>query len=132
MEIGSVRDGYLAKLDDYPDDEEKIFVMRGRGNDELAPSEELLSDYKELEEKHGNRWEAWNRCRYEPRFREEMKREKSRERIEKIAEEVASGKRVRLICYEKNRPCHRFILKQLIGEEVTKILVAPFEEGITS
>lgn len=129
MEIGSVRDGYLARLDDYPDGEEKIFVMRGRGNDELAPSEEFLSDYKELEEKHGNRWEAWKRCRYEARFREEMKCKESQERIEEIARDVANGKRVRLICYEKDRPCHRFILKQLIGEKVTDILIAPLERG---
>ncbi|KXA89184.1 hypothetical protein AKJ62_03590, partial [candidate division MSBL1 archaeon SCGC-AAA259D14] len=115
-------------LDDYPDDEEKIFVMRGRGNDELAPSEELLSDYKELEEKHGNRWEAWNRCCYESRFKEEMRREESQKRIREIAERVAGGEKIRLICYEKNRPCHRFILKQLVGEEVTRILVAPFEK----
>lgn len=121
---GSIREGYLAECNEYPEDEKRIFVMRGRGNDELAPSEGLLSDYKELEEEYGDRWKAWNRCRYERRFRKKMRCRESRERIEEIARDVANGKRVRLICYEKNPPCHRFILKELIGEEATKILVA--------
>lgn len=125
MEVGNLQDGYLAKFDKYPDNEEKILVMRGRGNDELAPSKGLLDDYKKLEKKCGNRWEAWKRSHYESRFKEKVREKESRKRIKEIAQKVASGKNVRLICYEKGPPCHRFILKELIGAEITRILVAP-------
>ncbi len=102
---GSLELGYLAKYNDYPDDEDKILVMRGRGNDELAPSKELLNDYK-------NDDISWHE--YVKRFYKEMERQESKDRIQKIAERVNEGEKIRLICYEKNYPCHRFLLNHLI------------------
>jgi len=45
----TVNTGYLAKIKSYPKQEEHILVMRNRGNNELAPSSELLSKWKNEE-----------------------------------------------------------------------------------
>lgn len=110
---GELRTGYLAKYNDYPDDEEKILVMRGRGNDELAPSEQLLEMWKNGEID----WEE-----YKSIFRDEMCAEESIERMREIAKKLLNGKNVRLICYEKEPPCHRFVLKRLILRELALLL----------
>lgn len=116
--MNEIKTGYLANLSNYPNKEEYVFVMRGRGNDELAPSKQLLKDYKELEEKFG-REIAWERSNYEKRFKEEiLSNSKAVGLLEKFAEEVYLGSEIRLICYEKDYPCHRFILKDLIDERV--------------
>lgn len=104
--VRMVEVGYLGNWKNYPDDEKKILVMRNRGNDELAPSVKLLEDWK----KGQISWEE-----YERRFREEMERPESREKIEELRNRVGAGENIRLICFEKNPPCHRFILRDLIG-----------------
>jgi len=86
--------------------------MRNRGNDELAPSEELLKDWKE------GRID-W--VEYERRFRKEMENPESRKRIQELRNRVKSGENVRLICYEKEPPCHRFILKDLVEQRVHSV-----------
>ena len=86
-----IRTGYLARINTYPSQEEQILVMRNRGNNELAPSERLLNKWK-----NGSiDWEG-----YEEIFLEEIANPESQYRLQKIAKKVASGKDVRLICYE--------------------------------
>jgi len=98
-----LKEGYIGKWKKYPKDEVKVRVARPSV---LAPSKELLKDWKEGKID----WAA-----YERRFRKEIlnspKAVAKLKEIKKLAEE----KDVRLICYEKNPPCHRFILIDLIN-----------------
>lgn len=100
----ALKEGYIAKWKEYPRDEIKIRVARPSV---LAPSEELLRDWKE-----GRiTWEE-----YERRFREEiLSNPKAVEKLKEIKRLLDEGKDVRLMCYEKNPPCHRFILIELIN-----------------
>jgi len=101
---------YLAKIKSYPKQEEHILVMRNRGNNELAPSSELLSKWK-------NEEINWNE--YQEIFTDEMKSQESQERLTQIAEKVAEDKDIRLICYEgEDKHCHRKILKTLVKEKL--------------
>ncbi len=112
MEVRSIyiSTGYLAKIKSYPSPEEHILVMRNRGNNELAPSEELLNKWKNGEID----WEE-----YKAIFLEEMENPESQSRLQKIAEKVAAGKDVRLICYEgEDKHCHRHILKSLVEKKL--------------
>ena len=102
--------GYLAKIKTYPSQEEQILVMRNRGNNELAPSEDLLNKWKNGEID----WEEYTEI-----FLEEMENPESQSRLLKIAEKVAKGKDVRLICYEgEGEQCHRHILQSLVEEKL--------------
>ena len=108
-----VNTGYLAKITSYPSNEEHVLVMRNRGNNELAPSENLLQQWK-------NGDITWNE--YTKRFKSEMENPESQTRLAKIAEQVASGKDVRLICYEgEDKPCHRHILASLVKEKLVDV-----------
>lgn len=102
-----IKTGYLNKYQEYPEEEEKVLIMRNRGNDELAPSEELLKDYKH---------ERINWAEYKERFLEEMECPESQARIRELAEE-SQDRDIRLICFEgPDKHCHRHILKRLIEE----------------
>jgi uncharacterized protein YeaO (DUF488 family) len=95
-------EGYIANWKNYPDDEIKIRVARPSV---LAPSKELLDDYKSGK----IRWDE-----YERRFRKEMNRNpKALKKLIEISE-LARDRNVRLMCYEKKPPCHRFILIEIL------------------
>lgn len=97
-----LKEGYIANWNNYPKDEIKVRVARPSI---LSPSRELLKDYKD----NGISWEE-----YERRFRKEMSNNpKAMEKLRGI-KELSKSKDVRLICFEKNYPCHRFILMDLI------------------
>lgn len=111
MSFGKIKTGYLAKYNEYPDHEEKILVMRGRGNDELAPSKKTLDLYKNGE---------INWIEYKLRFGiNRLQSQETLDRLEEIKNKVIEGLDVRLICYEKEPPCHRFILQ----EEVLRMIL---------
>lgn len=97
-----ITQGYIAKWNQYPEEEIKIRVTRPSI---LAPSKELLEDYKK---------EKINWTQYQTRYVEEITGKP--EAIKKIKEIIELGKEntVRLICYEKEYPCHRFILLAII------------------
>ena len=98
-----LKEGYIAKWKKYPKDEVKIRVARPSV---LAPSKELLKDWKEGEI-------DW--AEYERRFRAEVSNNPRAVAKLKEIKKLAEEKNVRLICYEKNPPCHRFILIDLIN-----------------
>ena len=105
-------EGYIANWKNYPKDEIKIRVARPSV---LAPSQELLSEFNRLKKRYG-RERAWELSGYEERFRREiLSNPKATAKLREI-KELAKNRRVRLICYEKNPPCHRFILMKLIEE----------------
>jgi uncharacterized protein YeaO (DUF488 family) len=97
-----LKEGYIGKWKSYPKDEVKVRVARPSV---LGPSLKLLKDWKEGKID----WEE-----YERRFRKEIL--SNPKAVAKLIEikRLAKEKDIRLICYEKNPPCHRFILMDLI------------------
>ena len=71
----------------------------------LSPSDELFHAYKE----GGIKWEE-----FETRFRHEILGNPEALRELRRLRDLSSRKDVYLICYEKEYPCHRFILLDLI------------------
>ena len=98
-----LKEGYIGNWRKYPKDEVKVRVARPSV---LAPSKELLKDWKEG-------MIDWTE--YERRFREEILG--NPKAVAKLSEikKLAKTKDVRLICYEKSPPCHRFILIDLVN-----------------
>ncbi len=92
---------------DRPKNEINIAVTR-TAKSVLSPSWTLLNDYK-----NGTiDWEEYTR-----RFKREMlSNPQALEELKRI-KELAKTKDVRLICYEKNPPCHRFILLEMMKSE---------------
>ena len=103
-----LKEGYLAKMHTYPKDEIKI-VVTATANSILAPSWDLLKAYQAGKV-------TWNE--YTRRFKTEMMTNPKAMKTMKGIKELAKTEDVRLICYEKQRPCHRFILKDMINEMI--------------
>lgn len=99
----SLREGYIAKWKQYPTDEVKIRVARPSV---LSPSKHLLQMYKNGE----INWES-----YEFEYLTHLLlNEKAVDELMRILKLLKRGVNVRLLCYEKKSPCHRFILKRTI------------------
>jgi len=120
--IGELREGYIANWKTYLRDEICVRVARPSV---LAPSKRLLESFmkiKTLAMKKGlseldARKEAWIFSDYEEFFRKEiMDSWKARHKLAEIVKLLQDGKNVRLICYEKEPPCHRFLLMEIIQE----------------
>ncbi len=132
----ALRQTYLSMKKKLPADAEVVLVMRGRGNDELAPSKELLSDFNRHKEefKPGSSYPtafhyAWDACDYERRFRERVLSDPaSMARLRAIAE-ASRNKDIFLICYEgEDKPCHRKLLLQIAEEQFgANVDAKPFE-----
>ncbi len=99
--------------------------MRGRGNDELAPTEDLLREFNDLKKEFipGCGYEsevhyAWEKSDYERRFRAQIKGDpRALTRLKELAGR-ARERDIFLICYEGNdKPCHRKLLLQMAQEE---------------
>ena len=113
----NIEEGYFGNLKNYPENEVLIVVSRyyprwlRKGlifHPELAPSMTLLSEYRS----ERMSWEEYEKC-----FREEMKEEKAQESIDGLAW-ASQYDTFRLLCYEKEPPCHRFILIDMINESL--------------
>lgn len=121
----ALRQTYLALKAKLPKDAETVLVMRGRGNDELAPSKELLDDFnffkkqftKGLGGYEDPYWYAWDKSQYEERFRKEiLNNPTAMNRLATLAEE-SRNKDIFLICYEgEDKPCHRKLLLSIARE----------------
>jgi uncharacterized protein YeaO (DUF488 family) len=109
--------GYFAKVDSYGFHDWKAcvsrkfpwFVKRWKlfHYPDLAPSEELLKDWKEEK----ITWEE-----YETRYRNEItSNENSMEQLHYLIY-ISQYTVVRLMCWEKEAPCHRFILEDMMRE----------------
>ena len=101
-----ILEGYIAQWRNYSEDEVKIRVARPSI---LGPSKRLLEDYK----KNNLSWAEYT-TRY---VAEIMASPRALKQIDDIIE-LSKTKDVRLICYEKNPPCHRFILLDMIADIV--------------
>ena len=121
----ALRQTYLSMKKKLPADAVAVLVMRGRGNDELAPSKELLDDYKHREAECAKSakdsteaaWCAYAGADYERRFRGQIEgNPASMNRLKQLAAE-SHERDIFLICYEgEDKPCHRKLLLQLAGE----------------
>ncbi len=121
----ALRQTYLSLKKVLPKDAEYVLVMRGRGNDELAPSKELLDEFNSWKArfKPGQGYEtaydfAWAKSDYEKRFRAQIQENpKALARLRELAER-ARTRDIFLICYEAyDKPCHRKLLLRIAEEE---------------
>ncbi len=110
-----------------PAEAKTVLVMRGRGNDELAPSKDLFDDFsrfkqefKKHQDAHSDAyWYAWDKSDYEQRFTKQILSDlRAMARLVSLAEE-AKDKDVYLICYEgEDKPCHRKLLLKIAKEHL--------------
>jgi len=99
-----IKESYISMWNKLPKDAIKVRVARPSV---LSASKELLYDYKE-----GRiNWQE-----FENRFRKEITNNTKAIAELKRLKILSQEKDVYLICYEKNYPCHRFILIDLIKE----------------
>jgi uncharacterized protein YeaO (DUF488 family) len=121
----ALRQTYLSMKDKLPAGAEYVLVMHGRGNDELAPSRELLDDFNAWKAKFtpDSGYEtalhfAWAKSNYEKRFRAQIAADlKSAARLKDLAER-AKARDVFLICYEGyDKPCHRRLLLEIARDQ---------------
>ena len=103
--------------------ENRVLVNRGRGNDELAPSDELFALYNATREKlepalgKGSA-EAHNQAflemGYEDRFKEQILNDPAAmSRLEELSR-AADNEDIYLVCYEGlQKACHRRILMRI-------------------
>jgi uncharacterized protein YeaO (DUF488 family) len=82
---------------------------------ELAPSPELLAEFKEKAEKHGHNL-AVEAVGFVPRYHEELQDESSQDQVNRIIDALEAGRDVWLVCYENTNEkfCHRTELKSYI------------------
>lgn len=116
-----LKESYIGNWRKIPKDAIKIRVARPHV---LSPSKKLLSDYKRYEKKYLKlekskekaRERAWTLTNYKIRYEFEiMSNPKAVDELYRIRD-LAKEKDVYLLCYEKDFPCHRFILLELIGD----------------
>lgn len=100
-----LRESYLAIMKKLPKDSVKIVVTRSAGH-VLSPSRALLWSYK-------NGKVDWNG--YVKTFYREMENPACVAVMREI-KKLAREKDVFLICYEKEYPCHRFLLVDMINK----------------
>ncbi|UCF30478.1 MAG: DUF488 family protein [bacterium] len=124
--VSELRKGNIPKAN-------RVLVNRGRGNDELSPSDALYGDFNSAKERLEQQLgrgsaaahnEAFLQCDYERRFREEVQRNpEAMARLEELARR-SDTEDVYLICYEgPQKACHRRILLRL-AEEFLRARVA--------
>ncbi len=113
-----ITEGYFGNIKNYPETDWLLCISRKRPwfikKDKmshfpsLAPSQDLLDDWKT----GGLGWEA-----YEMRYRREIESsEQAKRDIAWIGIKDCQDEAVRLLCWEKSPPCHRFILLDIISE----------------
>jgi hypothetical protein len=106
--------------------EKCVFVARKRGNDELAPSDEIFREFNRkkvaLEKRYGKgsveaHNQAYLSCDYENRFRDQIIRNpEALKKLENISQR-AQKEDVFLVCYEgPSKACHRRILLRIAEE----------------
>lgn len=85
---------------------------------QLGPSKELHADF------YGKTGQPINWDEYRRRYLEEMKGEQQQESIAVLAEKVAAGATITLLCSSAcidAKHCHRTLLKELIEEEAARL-----------
>lgn len=116
---------YVAMMKEIPSyipKENRIFVMRNRGHDHLAPHEKLFKEFKardiELQRSGLDSIAAHNQAyadvEFERRFVEQIMSDPAALIELKKLKERARNEDVYFICYEKPpKKCHRFLLLEI-------------------
>jgi len=85
------------------------YVMRNRGNNEVAPDELILA----MAKKKDISWESY--CRH---YEDKLAKEEARTWMEKRADEAKRGHNVILVCFERSSDqCHRRLLAEAIAAQ---------------
>lgn len=116
-----ITEGYFGQIKNYPETDVLIcvarkypwFIKKGRMEHAkaLAPGTNLLKSWK-----NGDiTWEE-----YEKHFRATMLHYTVSLGLFRYLGDLAKDKTVRLMCWEKEPPCHRFILLDMFSEFTTK------------
>lgn len=98
-----LKETYLANLATIPIEAERVRVARPSI---LAPSKSLLADWKAKKI-------SW--AEYERRYKRQILSNPEAVKYMRAIKELASKVDVYLYCYERQPPCHRFILIELIN-----------------
>ncbi len=104
-----IKETYLAALRYGKKDPFATYIMVARKvnpSNPLVPSAQLLADWK------GGSI-TWDQ--YIARYKAEIDNETTQKYLREL-KELSKTKDIYLVCYEKNPPCHRFILKQILDE----------------
>lgn len=99
----NLKEGYIAKWNEYPIDEVKIRVCRPGPLGTPKDLAKLWTDQKIT-------WDEFE-MRY---LLHVMMNKEARDALAEIVLMLKQGQTVRLLCYEKEPPCHRFTLKMAI------------------
>ncbi len=110
---------YVANLKNIPTNYIRVRVARPSV---LSPSADLLHEYKNSEAEYKRqltpieaRWAAVKHTNFVERFTQEItSNDKAMARLRELANLSAQSKTIVLFCYEKEPPCHRFILLDLL------------------
>src|SRR3989339_2272812 len=100
---------------------QRVYVARNRGNNEIAPSPELLKEFKSKSAVYGDTAEGHNKAfkeiRYESRFRKQiLSNPEAMKKLERLSKE-SRNRDIYLICYEgPTKACHRRILLRIAEE----------------
>jgi len=122
----ALRQTYLSMKDKLPSGSEVVLVMHGRGNNELAPSKELLDEFNALKERFSPDTGlesaihyAWTKSDFAERFLAQIRRnEQAMARLRNLSEKARTHD-VFLICYEGyEKPCHRKLLLKIAEEDL--------------
>ena len=114
----ALKETYVSNLARVPP-RIRIFVMRHRGLDALAPPEDLFREFKDREaalKKSGvdpvdAHNQAWDDVRYEERFGASFWANPAAMKELGDVERLSRSEDVFLVCYEKPpKKCHRFLL----------------------
>lgn len=99
-----IKESYLGNWREWKQAEGHKEIITRTAKSVLAPSKELLDDWK-------NKKINWDE--YSERYKKEILNPIAQKRIREL---IAMSKKqdVWLICYEKEPPCHRFILMEVI------------------
>lgn len=102
------------------------YVMRNRGNNDVAPDADMLKNFKKLEKAYSLS-ELWPQ--YEENYLIQIGlSKKARNWMQKTAEESKRANVV-LVCYEKNAQfCHR----RLLAEEISRRYGADYKGELTT
>ena len=122
----ALRQTYLSMKNKLPSGAEAVLVMRGRGNDELAPSKELFDEFTELRKGYtpDSGFEsairyAWAKSDFAERFLAQIRRNhKAMARLRDLSDQARTHD-VFLVCYEGyDKPCHRKLLLKIAEEDL--------------
>lgn len=141
MSRGTVSETYHAALShdlaEMPEDATRVGVVRrptawfsgeiDENIPELAPPEGLLDEFEDHHEDlkmqgmcdEGAHNAAWENLRFEERYREHLDGADAREALSGLAERIAGGEDIVLVCYENDaKRCHRHALVEILETRI--------------